>query len=70
MMTSSQEHQAEREQHLRAVELEARRRGRRCRSSGRSKPMLMKVCVAPGCSKPSPWIGPLTICLGRSNDMK
>ena len=38
--------------------------------TGRSKARLRKVWVAPGCSKPLPWIGPLTICLGRSNDMK
>ena len=30
----------------------------------------MKGWVAPGCSKPLPWIGPLTICFGRSKDMK
>ena len=30
----------------------------------------MNGWVAPGCSKPLPWIGPLTISFGRSKDMK
>jgi hypothetical protein len=32
--------------------------------------ILRNVSVAPGCSKPSPWIGPLTMSLGSSSDMK
>ena len=38
--------------------------------SGRSITRRRKVSLASGVLKPSPWIGPLTICLGRSSDKK
>ena len=70
-----QEDAAQRHQHLEAVELEARRRARALPDEliqcGMSKSMRRKVWVALLAFRSRrPWIGPLTICFGRSKDMK
>ena len=37
---------------------------------GADSDSFMKVWVSSGFSKPRPWIGPLTMYLGRSSDQK